>query len=89
MRKWFKACILLTILGIITLLIDIAYGYQIDNYFGNYFGYHTISIFGTYPNASLGILLLVVIIFVLAYFAFLMEAKPVLDREILGKKQTM
>ena len=42
-----------------------------------------------YPNASLGILLLVVIIFVLAYFAFLMEAKPVLDREILGKKQTM
>jgi hypothetical protein len=34
------------------------------------------------------IVLLSAFVFVLAYFAFLMGAKPVLDREITGQKAT-
>ncbi len=85
MRKWFKACIILTVLGIVTLLVDFVYSYQIDNLVGYYFS-NRISIFGYHPFASLLILFFTVIIFALAYFSFLLGAKPVLDRELLGKK---
>lgn len=86
MRKWFKACITLIGAGVIVLLMDISFGHQIDQLTGKFFGYHTISVFGQYPNASLAILLLTGGIFVLAYFSFLMGAKPVLDKELFGKK---
>ncbi len=81
MRKWFKACIILSITGSVTLLIDLFCANQIDAYFG----YGRIPFFGYYPNVSLFLLLMIGVIFVLAYFSFLMGAKPVLDRELLGK----
>jgi len=82
MRKWFKASIILMLTGIIVFLIDLVFYSQIDRYFG----YGRVSIFDTYPNVSLIILLIVVIVVVLACFSFFMGAKPVLDRELFGKK---
>jgi hypothetical protein len=82
LRRWFKASISLLVSSIVVFFIDVIYAIEIDTYFG----YGRISIFNSYPNVSLLILFTVGIIFVLAYFAFLAGAKPVLERELLGKK---
>ena len=83
MRRWFKASISLVVISIAVFFIDVIYAIEIDSYFG----YGRVPIFNSYPNISLIILVTVGLFFVLAYFAFLMGAKPVLERELLGKKQ--
>jgi len=82
MRNWFKACISLIVIAVIVFFLDAFYNIQIDAYFG----YGKIPFFGYYPSVSLFILLIVIIILALAYLAFLMGAKPVLDRELFEKK---
>jgi hypothetical protein len=83
LRRWFKASISLVVISIVAFFIDVIYAIEIDSYFG----YGRVPISNSYPSVSLIILFSVGIIFVLAYFAFLMGAKPVLERELLGKKQ--
>ncbi len=85
LKNWFKASTILLITGGATVLLDAMYAIQLDAYVG----YGKIPFFGYYPNPSLFIFLLSVFALVLAYFAFLMGAKPVLNRELLGKKRLL
>jgi hypothetical protein len=82
LRRWFKTSISLLVISIVVFFIDVIYAIEIDSYFG----YGRVPIFNSYPNVSLIILFTAGIIFVSAYFAFLMGAKPVLEIELLGKK---
>ncbi len=76
MNKWFKLSVSLVLIGIATITLDLIYNYQI-NYFFNQFRIYWV---------GLAILFAGCLIIVLAYFAFLMGAKPVLDKELLGKE---
>ncbi len=82
MNKWFKVCIILTVVGSLVLLLDLHYWFEIEsssNYWKvNFLGYH--------PTLPHFIALFAIILLLLIYPSFLMEAKPVLNRELLGKK---
>ncbi len=82
MRKWFKASIIFAVVGSVTLLLDAHYWVELESASG----YWKVQFLGYYPTVPHFIGLFAVILLALAYPAFLMGAKPVLDREILGKK---
>ena len=75
MRRWFKIWLSLTVIAAVTFLLDAMYAIQIDTYFG----YGKIPFFGYYPNLSLIIVLIVLIMLTVAYVAFFLGAKPEID----------
>lgn len=75
MNKWFRRSVILTAVGILIIIIDVFFGYQINNLFSE-FRIHWV---------GLAILLIGFLIIVSGILAWFIGAKPVLDRELLGK----
>lgn len=75
MNKWFKRSVLLAAVGTLIIVIDVFFGYQINNLFSEY-KIHWV---------GLAILFIGVLIIISSILAWFMGAKPVLDKELLGK----